>query len=228
MHSAAYHTLYPYRYRRAARGKTLGHLVPAAVLASGLGPLVQGTEPLTPLLTIEIVVGLCYLVLMVRELWHLRHPALHHERVAWLELAAAGILALEGYHIWHRHHAHDAATGSHSLHLLPWLYWGLAVVYVGLAFGVARVLERRFLHLHDTGFSGRLHLLKPPFHFEWDDVQAVEANGPTGAVVQLRAGGEPHLLSFAHLHDGAVHRDQLLAHARSNLAAPTAETASTT
>ncbi|MFC7668219.1 hypothetical protein ACFQT0_13160 [Hymenobacter humi] len=42
---------------------------------------------------------------------HLRHNPFHQEQVAWLELAAAAILALESYHIWHRHHVAEPGRG---------------------------------------------------------------------------------------------------------------------
>ena len=142
---------------RAATTSQCGHgrsrtLCPLSCWVSGLLPLLLGTERLTLLLLLEVLVGGCYLVLMARELRHLRHPMPHHEPIAWLELAAAGILALEGYHIWHRHHEHNVAAGTHTLHVLPWLYALAAGLFVGLAFGANRLLERRFLHLHPAGF----------------------------------------------------------------------------
>lgn len=216
-HPAAYTTLYPRRYHRAMRGKMLAHLAPALVLVSGLLPLLTGRELLTPLLALEVVVGTCYLVLMVRELHHLRHSTPHHEPVAWLELASAGILALEGYHIWHRHHERSLATGEHQAHVLPWLYAGLAVVFVGMAFGSARLLERRFLHLPASGFAGRLSHLEQPFSYTWAEVAHVEPAGSDALLVHPSAGGPPRRLAFGHLHDGPAHRDRLLAHALDNL-----------
>ena len=210
-------TLLPRRYRRAGRARTLSHLVPAVLLVSGLLPLLQGAESLTPLLALEVGVGAAYLGLMVRELRHLRHPTPHLGRVAWLELAAAGILALEGYHIWHRHHAHNLATGVERFHVLPWLYFGVAGMYVGLAFGASWLLSRRFLHLSAAGFAGRLHLWRAPFGADWAQVRAVEPAGPAAVLVHLHAGGPPQRLAFDHLLDGPAHRDRLLAHAQAHL-----------
>jgi hypothetical protein len=214
--SSSYYLLYPRRYHRSARAKALSHLVPATLLVSGLLPLLKGEESLTPVLGLEIVVGAAYLVLMLRELWHLRHPTPHAEPVAWLELAAAGILALEGYHIWHRHHEHAVATGTHQVHILPWLYAAAAVMYTGVAFGSSRLSRRRYLHLLETGFAGRLRLLGPPFQFEWSQVQRVEAQEPAKLLVHSLHSA-PKQLAFGHLLHGAQHRDRLLAHAQANL-----------
>lgn len=219
MHSetATYHILYPLRYRRAGRGKALAHLVPAILLVSGLLPLLLGQEPLTALLLLEVLIGGCYLALMARELRHLRHPTPHHERVAWLELAAAGILGLEGYHIWHRHHEHNVAAGTHTFHVLPWLYMGAALVFVVLAFGMRQLLERRFLHLHADGFAGRLQLLGAPFSYRWADVRTVEPADPARALVWASDDQPARQLSFGHLLDGPAWRDQLVAHAHAHL-----------
>ena len=207
-------TLYRQRHVRRQRGKTLAHLVPAVVLLSGALEVATGAEPLSGLRLIEFVVGAAYLLLMARELRHLRHQSLpHHEPVAWLELAAAGILALEGYHIWHRHHAAALISGSTKFHVLPWLYGALALFYVGLAFGLRHLIERRFLHLHPAGFRGRVGLLRPAFRYEWAEVARVEPAGPADLVVVHR-NGQRQRISFAGLHDGPTRRDELLAHAR--------------
>lgn len=215
--NAARLTLYPQRYARRQRGKALMHLVPAVVLLSSILGVVSGAEPLGWLRSIEFAVGAAYLLLMVRELRHLRHQPHQHEPVAWLELAVAGILGLEGYHLWHRHHAAGLLSGYPRFHVLPWLYMGLAVFYVGLAFGLRHVVERRFLHLHEGGFRGRLRTLGPEFSYEWASVAAVEPAGPADLLVTPPGGGGPQRLSFAKLHDGPAQRDRLLAHAQAAL-----------
>lgn len=197
------------------------HFVPALLLVGGLWPLLQGAEPFTWLAGLELLVGASYLVLMRQELRHLRHPTPHLPTIAWLEVAAAGILALEGYHIWHRHHAHDLATGARTWHVLPWLYWGVAGVFVALAFVVPRLLQRRYLQLHETGFGGRLRLLEAPFAFEWAQLRGVVPDGAADVLVHPAAGGTPLRLSFARLHDATAHRDALVAHAH-RILAPTA------
>jgi hypothetical protein len=181
-------------------------------LSSALA-VITGAERLSWITGAEFVVGAAYLVLMVREFRHLRHNPHHQEPVAWLEIAAAGILALEGYHIWHRHHEADALRGTHTFHALPYVYWALAVVYLGLAFGLKRLLARRHLHLHPEGFSGRTHPFRPAFRFNWADIASAEAAGPADLVVR-RTNGRQHRFSFASLHDGPAHRDRLLAHIR--------------
>ena len=217
--AAAPITLYQQRYIRRQRGKTVVHLVPAVVLLSGVLEVATGAEPLSWLRVVEFVVGAAYLLLMARELRHLRHQSRahpQHEPVAWLELAAAGILALEGYHLWHRHHEAALASGSTRFHVLPWLYGGVAVFYVGLAFGLRHLLERRFLHLHPAGFRGRVGLLGPAFSYEWADVRAAEPAGPADLVV-VHHDGQRRRISFAGLHDGPARRDQLLAHVQAAL-----------
>lgn len=212
------HQLYHRNQARIERVKTVFHLAPALVLLGSLQHLVSPGPRFGWLQALEVAVGAAYLVLMVRELRHLRRAtAPHHARVAWLELAAAGILALEGYHIWHRHHEAEQATGQHRLHVLPWLYWAVALWYVAMAFGIARLYERRHLHLHPEGFGGRLQPLGRAFDFRWNEVRAVEAEGPAGVVVHRR-DGRRHPLSFARVHDGPAHRDRLLAHAAEHLA----------
>ena len=101
------------RHTRRRFAKTLGHLGPALVLVGGVAPLLSGAEPLTVLRGVELLLGAAYLVLVAREIWHLRHNPFHQEAVAWLELAAAGILAIESYHIWHRHHEAELAGAAH-------------------------------------------------------------------------------------------------------------------
>jgi hypothetical protein len=210
-------TLFHRRHARRQRGKTLAHFAPAAMLLFSAVAVVSGDEPLSWITGLEFVVGAAYLVLMVRELRQLRHHAHHLENVAWLELAAAGILALEGYHIWHRHHETEARSGPHAFHVLPWLYWALALGFVGMAFGAARLLQRRHLQLHEGGFAGRLHPLRPRFQYDITELAAAE---PAGAADLLltRTNGQQQRLSFEALHDGPAHRDRLLAHIRQHLA----------
>ncbi len=194
------------------RRKSLAHLVPAAVLVTGLLPVVAGTEPFTLLVALAFLFGATYLGLMVRELRHLRHNPFHRERVAWLELAAAGILALESYHSWHRHHAAELAGGPHRVHLLPWAYAAMALVYVALAFRMKQLDGRRFLHLHPDGFALRTTRLGRAHALRWADLAAVEPAGPADLLLH-HTSGRTQRISFANLHDGAAHRDALLAHA---------------
>jgi hypothetical protein len=209
-------TLYQRQHARRQRAKGLMHLTPAVVLLTGMLGVLRGEEPFSPLIIIELVVGLTYIILLVLELRHLGRGHLHPGRVAWLELAAAGILALEGYHIMHRHHLAEAAGAAHRLHLLPWLYFALATLYASMAFWLPRLVERRHLRLHEAGFEGRVHLLRPRFSFVWSDVASVEPSGAADVEVHLK-DGTTKLVSFAKLHNGPAHRDQLIAHARQAL-----------
>ncbi|UOQ99473.1 hypothetical protein MUN81_08275 [Hymenobacter sp. 5317J-9] len=211
-------TLYHRRHAKQQVGKSLGHVAPALVLFFGVIPILTGAEHFTVLGGLEIAVGAAYLMLMVRELRHLRHNPFHRERVAWLELAAAGILALESYHIWHRHHEAELAGAPHRLHVLPWLYAAVALMYVVLAFRLNKLTDRQFLHLHAHGFAVRTQRLGPAHEFTWADVAAVEADGPADALVH-QTDGQKHRISFGNTYDGAAHRDRLLAHAAPHLAA---------
>lgn len=78
-------TLYHRRHAKQQRGKTAGHLGAAVVLVLGVvlgvAPILSGAESLTLLVGVEVLVGAAYLVLMVRELLHLRHHPFHRERV---------------------------------------------------------------------------------------------------------------------------------------------------
>jgi hypothetical protein len=204
--------LYHQRHGRRQMGKALGHIAPAAVLVSSVLDVVSGKEVLSWLTGLEFVVGAAYLLLMVRELLHLRHNPHHQERVAWLELAAAGILFLEGYHSWHRHHEANLARGTHTVHLLPYCLCAVALFFVVQAFTLSRFHARRHLHLHEEGFSGRLHPLGRAFEFRWADIAVVEPVGPADLLV-LDRDGRRHRYSFQSLHDGPAHRDRLLAHA---------------
>ncbi|TGE23670.1 hypothetical protein E5K00_00210 [Hymenobacter aquaticus] len=206
-------TLYDHRHVRRQRGKALSHIVPAFVLLTTALATLSGAEQLSAVTMLEFVVGAAYVLLMVREMRHLKQHPHHTEKVAWLELAAAGILALEGYHIWHRHHEADLRRGTPTFHLLPYLYYAVAGFFIFLAFTVSRIHQRRHLHLHADGFGGRLRLWGPAFGFKWADVATVEPSGPADVVVH-RTDGTRQQFSFAHLHDGAAHRDRLVAHAR--------------
>jgi hypothetical protein len=163
-------TLYHRRHARQQVGKTFGHLGPAVVLLMGIAPVLAGTELLTPLLAFEVLVGAAYLGLMVRELLHLRHQPFHREPVAWLELAAAAILALESYHIWHRHHESELAGRPHKTLILPALYAALAVLFVVMAFRMKQMDGRRFLHLHPGGFALRTKRLGVKQELGWADI----------------------------------------------------------
>ncbi|OON68449.1 hypothetical protein [Hymenobacter sp. CRA2] len=203
------------RQARMARAKSLSHLVPAGMLVTGVVGVLTKAEPLTPLLVVEFVVGAAYLVLLLRELRHLRHDPHHHERVAWLELAAAGIAALEGYHIWHRHHEAELGGAPARIHVLPYLYALIAAIYVWLAFNSQRLQQRRFLHLHEDGFTGRLHPFSRRFDYRWEELTGVEPVGAAELLVRHRDGRERRL-SFDQMHEGATLREQVLAHAIAN------------
>lgn len=209
--SPDFFVLYHKRRARMERAKSLSHLVPAFVLLSGLVSVLTGNEPFTLLVGLEIVVGAAYIVLLIREQRHLQKYPTHHEQIAWLELASAGILAMEGYHIWHRHHEKALQTGESRLHILPWLYAALAVWYVVLAFRMGKLHERRHLHLHAEGVSGRLHPFGRKFRYVWADIVRVEPQGAADVLLH-HADGREQRLSFAALFDGPAHRDRLVAH----------------
>ena len=212
MNAAAPVTLYHHRRARIERAKGLSHAVPAVVLLSGLAGALDGARPFTLLLGVELLVGAAYLVLLVRELRALRqHGPEHHARVAWLELAAAGILGLEGYHIWHRHHEHALRTGEHRLHVLPWIYAAVALWYVLMAFGLAHLQRRRFLHLQPNGFAGRLQLWGKRFQYSRAEVARLEPVGAADVIVH-RPGGGQQRLSFQGIYNGPAHRDRLVSH----------------
>ncbi|HEX8328884.1 MAG TPA: hypothetical protein VF629_15195 [Hymenobacter sp.] len=206
-------TLFSRRHARQQVGKTVGHFGQALVLLGGISPVLTGDESLTFLRALEVAVGAAYLVLMVRELLHLRHNPHHQERVAWLELAAAAILFLESYHIWHRHHEAELAGAAQRFHVLPWLYAAVACVYVWLAFRMRQLAGRRYLHLHAEGFAVRTGQLSASHTLRWADIASVEPVGPAGVLIR-RVDGQEHRIVFDALHEGAAHRDRLLAHVR--------------
>ncbi|QKG52755.1 hypothetical protein [Hymenobacter sp. BRD67] len=208
--------LYNRRYTKQLRARALSHLVPALVLVGGATAAVASQEALTSLLGLEFIIGAAYLLLMARELLHLRHGHGHPEPVAWLELAAAGILGLEGYHIGHRHHLAELAGAPHRAHILPWLYAALAALYVVLAFGLARLGKRRYLHLHADGFSVRTRLLGKEQAGRWAHLAAVQGVGPASAIFSY-TNGQQQQLSFEHLYNGAELRNQLVAEAQRQL-----------
>ena len=203
--------LFHRRHAKMQRGKAAGHLGAAMVLLLGIAPIIGGAEHLTWQSGLEMGVGAAYLVLMVRELRHLRRDPFHREPVAWLELAAASILALESYHSWHRHHLAELASGLHKTHFLPWVYAALAVAYVVMAFRVKQMDGRRFLHLHPAGFAVRTNRLGRAHELGWADIAALEPAGPADLLIR-RTNGQSHRVSFADVYDGAAHRDRLLAH----------------
>lgn len=206
-------TLYHRRHARQQVGKSFGHFGPAVVLLLGIAPVLSGDEPFTVLRTLEVLIGAAYLGLMVREWRHLRHDAFHREPVAWLELAAAAILALESYHIWHRHHEAELAGKPHKTLVLPALYAAVAVLFVVMAFRMKQMDGRRFLHLHPGGFALRTTRLGRAHRLRWAEVASVEPAGPAGVLIR-RVDGREHRVVFDALHEGAGHRDRLLAHVR--------------
>lgn len=209
-------TLYHRRHAWQQRAKTLGHVGPAVLLLFALQPVLVGGETFTPLVALEFGVGAAYLLLMVRELRHLRRNPFHREPVAWLELAAAGILALESYHIWHRHHAAELASGVPKTHTLPWVYAALAVAYVVMAFRMRQLDGRRYLHLHSGGFAVHTTRLGRAHELRWADVASVEPAGPADLLVRHH-NGQTSRISFADVHEAATHRDRLLGHVRGYL-----------
>lgn len=215
-------TLYHRRHARQQVSKSFGHFGPAVVLLFGIAPVLSGDESFTFLRALEVLIGAAYLGLMVREWLHLRHNPHHREPVAWLELAAAGILALESYHIWHRHHEAELAGKPHKTLILPVLYAAVAVMFVVMAFRMKQMDGRRFLHLHPDGFALRTTRLGASTSLSWADIAAVEPDGEANLLVH-QSDGKMRRISFAELHDGPVHRDRLLEHARQALAERLAE-----
>lgn len=210
-----HHPLHHRRHAIRQRTKALSHLVPALVLVQGaVGALSSGA--LEWVRGLELAVGLAYVGLLIREMIHLRrHPtgAVHHGP-EWLELAAAGILALEGYHIWHRHHEAELAGEPHRTHYLPWLYAALALVYVGLAFGAGRLATRQGLHFTADGFWMRLLPISQVRRVQWADLQAVTiAPNATDLLLHPRGGGLPQLLKLSPYHNAEVLRERIMAHA---------------
>lgn len=190
------------------------HLVPAMVLVSGAFGVLVGAEALTPLLALELFAGGAYLLLLIPELRRQRAGHVHHGAIDWLEVAAAAILGLEAWHIAHRHHVTDGATGqAATFHALPWLYAAVAVAYLALAFGWLNLHGRRFLALDATGIRARLQPFGKSQVIRWDELTAAEAVGEN-AVRLSRRSGPPVTLSFAHVADGHHHRTTLLQCAR--------------
>ncbi|OUJ67401.1 hypothetical protein BXP70_28850 [Hymenobacter crusticola] len=180
----------------------------------GVTPLASGKEALTLLTSLEVIVGLTYLVLMVRELRHLHHYPFQQPRIAWLELAAAAILALESYHLWHRHHAAELAGAPHRTHLLPWLYALVALLYVVLAFSFQALTQRRYLQLQADGFAIRTGLFSSVHQVCWAELTALEPVDPSAVRLRYRDGHE-QLLTFAGFQQGVGHRNRLLSYAQS-------------
>jgi hypothetical protein len=205
-------TLYHRQHAKRQRIKAFSHLVPAVVLLSSVLGLFGG-EPFTWVLGAEIVVGAAYLVLLTREMLHLQQHPHHRERVAWLEVASAGILALEGYHIWHRHHEAQLAGAPERFHILPWLYCALAVFYVFLAFQMQRLDARRFLHLHIEGLDLRIKPFNRAIQLRWSDIVSVEPIGDADLFI-WHHDGRKQRISFAQMHDGTALRDKVVAHAQ--------------
>ena len=206
-------TLFPRQHVRRQVGKALGHLAPAIILALGVGSLFSGEEPLTPLVGLEVLAGLTYFGLMVRELWHLRHTPFHQERIAWLEVAAAAILAVESYHLWHRHHAAELAGAPRRTHLLPGVYALVAGLYVLLAFRFQALTQRRYLQLQADGFAVRTRLLFPVLQVRWVELAAIEPVGASALCLHY-LDGHKHDLTFVDFYEGGVHRDRLLMYAQ--------------
>ena len=128
---------------------------------------------------------------------HLRHNPFRREPVAWLELAAAAIPALESYHIWHCHHEAELASGAPRLHILPWVYAATAVACVALVFRMKQLDGRRYLHPHPA-IAVRTARLGPAHELCWVDVAAVEPAGPADLLARHH-NEQTRRISFADL-----------------------------
>lgn len=209
-------TLFPQQHVRRQVGKAVGHLFPAVILVVGVIPLFSGTEPPTLLAWVEVIAGFTYLVLMGQELRHLRQAPFHQQRIAWLELAAAAILALESYHLWHRHHEAERAGAPPRLHLLPWVYAVVAALYVVLAFCFSTLIQRRYVQLSADGFAVRTSLFAPVQQVQWAHLAAIEPVSQSGLRLHYTTG-QTTSLSFEGFQDAVAHRDRLLQHVQTAL-----------
>ena len=137
------HELFTARDARRDRVKGLDHLVPAGVLVVGAVDAFRRHEA-GGFRALELAVGTVFVALLLAHWVRVRtRPApvpgpVHGPGPVWLELAAAGLLGLEAYHLAHR----PAAGPGHPWHLLPWAYGALAGWYVLQAFHRARPASR--------------------------------------------------------------------------------------
>lgn len=161
----------------------MAHLGPAVLLVHGTAKAVRHRE-VSGLHGLEFAVGAVFVALVLRHWFRVRYRA---DRAAphgpeWLELAAAGILGLEGYHL---HHRHALAPGPHSFHVLPWLYGAVAVGYALLAFHPAWLVRRRGLRFTPDGFWLRRWALGRARRAHWAALRAVV---PVGTSPHTYAG----------------------------------------
>ena len=216
--ATAHYPLLTERSARRERFKGLNHLVPAVVLVQGATDAITHHD-VNWARGLELALGMVFVVLLVRHWYAVRHrptgPAPPHRPEPhgpeWLELAAGGILAMEGYHLWLRP-ALVAAT--HKFHVLPWLYGAVAIWYVLMAFHRARPSSRRSLCITPAGFWLRRSVLGRAHRVPWAGLRALApvGEGPDLLLYPLD-GGQPQPLALHQYLNGSWLSEQLLAHA---------------
>jgi hypothetical protein len=212
---SASHELFTAHDARRARVKGLDHLVPAGVLVVGAVDAFRRHEA-SGFRVLEFAVGAAFVALLLAHWVRVRtRPApvpgpAHGPGPVWLELAAAGLLGLEAYHLAHR----PAAGPGHPWHLLPWAYGALAGWYVLQAFHRARPASRRRLHVTAEGFWLRRWVLGRARRVSWAALRALVPVGPgPDLLLYPRAGGPPEPLVLRRYLNGPALCAVLLAQA---------------
>ena len=181
----------PLRSRRQQRAQIfqkIQHAVPAsALLLQGLSTL--GGDPHGFELTlgiVEVVAGALVALAMVRAIRIAARPQAHETHahgIDWVDLAVAGVLAVEALEKWHTRH-HIAR---------PTILTAIVMVVLGLGHGrIARgVARRRTLRVGDDG----LYIGSKPFRAfraTWGEIAAIDV-GDRWAKVRTRNGRERRL-----------------------------------
>ena len=185
------------RQQRAQMFQKMQHAVPAgALLLQGLSTL--GGHPHGFELTlgiVEVVAGALVAIAMARAIRTAARPHAHEtdaHGIDWVDLAVAGVLAVEALEKWHaRHHV-----------ARPTILTAIVMVVLGLGHGriASRMARRHTLRVDDDG----LYIGGKPFRAfraTWGEIAAIEV-GDRWATVRTR-GGRERRLDLVDLEDAA-------------------------
>jgi len=173
--------LEPKTQKRAHRANGILHLNAAFFILKAVAErLIVENRAISLFTLLEVVVGVAYIVLFVKQLRH-QHTS-HQARVSWLEIVGAAIFYIEGMHKMHA-----------GADYIQYAYFGLSILYLLMGLFYRKLMQHRYLHLDALGFSGRLSVLRS-VKFRWQDIKELRSNN--NKLIVLDQDNQEKLLNF--------------------------------